>query len=77
MHGFMNGITMLQSLCSVSDIILVQEHWLHTHELHKFTDLFTDFDCHGLSSMNEKLAAGLMVGRPFGGIAILWKKSKL
>jgi len=25
--------------------------------------------------MNQKLASGILVGRPFGGVAILWKKS--
>ena len=72
MHGFSNGIPMLQELCNNHEIILVQEHWFHDHELIRFEELFKDFSCVGISSMKEKMAAGLMAGRPFGGVAILW-----
>jgi hypothetical protein len=75
LHGSYNGLPMLKSLCNSFDIILIQEHWLHTHELYKFSEIFPDYNSCGISSMNEKLAAGLLVGRPFGGVAILWKKS--
>ena len=69
MHGFMNGLSMLKAVCNSYDIILVQEHWLHSHELHKFSELFSDFGSCRISAMNDKLAAGLVVGRPFGGVA--------
>ena len=65
LHGFSNGLPMLQALCNDHEIILVQEHWLHAHELNRFTEMFTDFNCYGLSSMNDKLSAGILVGRPY------------
>src|SRR3989442_12753511 len=39
-----------------------------------FAETFIEFNCYGISSMNSKLAQGLLVGRPFGGVAIMWKK---
>ena len=75
MHGFANGLPMLHSLCSNHDLILLQEHWLHTYEFHLLSDMFTDFNSYSISAMNDKLAAGLFLGRPFGGVAIMWRKN--
>ena len=74
-HGFTNGLSMLQSLCSNHDIIILQEHWLHSFELLLFTDLFTEFNSYGMLSMNDKLVSGLLIGRPFGGVAIMLRKN--
>ena len=74
MHGFYNGVDMLNDLCCNHDIILIQEHWLHTHEIHRFADIFHDFNCYGISSMNDKLAAGILVGRPYGGLQSFGEK---
>ena len=51
------------------DILLVQEHWLYHSQLHVFK---TKIECevHGTSSMK---ADQLLMGRPYGGTAILWK----
>ena len=72
---FSNGLSMLQALCNNNDIILIQEHWLHSHEFHKFSDLFDDFNVYSISSMDEKFSSGLLIGRPFSGISILWRKA--
>jgi exonuclease III len=74
LHGFANGLPMLQLLCLDHDLIIVQEHWLHSAEMCLFSETFKDFNCYGISAMNSKLASGLLVGRPFGGVAIMWKK---
>ena len=74
MHGLLNGLPMLQTLCDNHEIILLQEHWLHSHELFRLSELFSDFNSYGISAMNDKLAAGILVGRPYGGVAIMWKK---
>src|ERR1700743_1948336 len=73
MHGFNNGRPLLESLCDTHDIILLQEHWLSSNDLYKLDSVNDKFNCHGVSAMDEKLSSGILVGRPFGGVAILWK----
>ena len=67
MHGLMNGHPMLKVLFDTHDIILVQEHWLQDSELHKINTINPNFDCFSLSSMTQKLSAGILIDRPFGG----------
>jgi len=43
LHGMTNGQSMLRNLFQVYDIILMQEYWLQTSELHKIGT--TDNDC--------------------------------
>ena len=75
MYGFTNGLPMLYSLCKTYDIILVQEHWLTTKDLCKFNEIDCHFTSVGVSAMDKKIENGLLVGRPFGGTAILFKLS--
>jgi exonuclease III len=63
---------MVRELCCNHDIVLLQEHWLMSHDLHKLNLLHPNFSSFGLSAMNSKAAEGILVGRPFGGVAILW-----
>src|SRR5437899_3935493 len=73
MHGYNNGRPLLESLCHTHDVILVQEHWLPSCDLHKLKTINEQFNCYGISAMVEKLSSGILVGRPFGGVAILWR----
>jgi len=75
MHGFNNGISTVQDLCLSYDIILLQEHWLLKANLNKIVDINSNFQAFSLSSMNDKAATGILVGRPFGGVAVLWRKT--
>ena len=75
MHGFNNGLSMTRSLCLSHDIILIQEHWLLNCDLDKLNLIDLNFTSTALSSMNTKAAEGIISGRPFGGVAILWNKS--
>src|SRR6188768_2390530 len=75
MHGFNNGLPMVKSLCSNHSIVLLQEHWLSDNDLLKLGSIDNDFCFIGVSSMTEKLSSGILAGRPFGGVAILWNKS--
>ena len=75
MHGFANGASMLKDLCMNHDIILLQEHWLLKDNLYKIDNVDNNFPSYSLSSMNAKAAAGILTGRPFGGVAILWRKT--
>ena len=74
MHGFGNGLAMAQQLCLDHDLILLQETWLSNANLYKLNSIDSGFCSFGLSGMEAKLAEGILVGRPFGGKGILWKK---
>jgi len=73
MYGYNNGLPMANLLCDTHDIVLLQEHWLLNSNLYKLDFINRDFKSYGVSSMNSKSAEGLLLGRPFGGVAILWK----
>ena len=69
LYGFNQGETQLRDLCSTSDIIAVQEHWLAKHylELYNFHDSFQGI---AKSAMTKKLEFDILVG-----LAILIKSS--
>ena len=73
-HGLGPGrIEYIDKLVECHDFILIQEHWLHNEQLHQFErDL--EVNVHGISGMDSSV---LHKGRPFGGCAILWKRSFL
>lgn len=74
MHGFNNGASFLKQLCSNNDLIFVQEHWLQNSQLHMFNTIDDQFKFYGNSSMENRLSKGLLKGRPFGGVGVLWRK---
>jgi len=75
MHGYNSGLSMVKSLCLNFDIIMLQEHWLLTNNLSKLDNIDSNFQCCSISAMDNKAASGILVGRPFGGVAVLWRKS--
>lgn len=75
MHGYNVGLPFLQTLCEKNDLIFIQEHWLQDNQLHLLDDVHKDFTSYGKSSMCKKLSQGLLRGRPFGGVAVLYRKS--
>jgi len=75
MHGFNIGNVCLRDLCHVSDVVLVQEHWLAPDRLHLLSGVHDDFIYFASSSMSKKLSSGVFRGRPFGGIGVFIKKS--
>ena len=60
-------------LCEVSDIVLLQETWLLDYDLSYLVTVHKEFYSKGISSVDT--TGGLHLGRPYGGIAILWRKS--
>ena len=60
-------------LASSSDIILLQETWLADFDLSMLSSIHKDFYGQGISSM--KSDTQVLVGRPYGGLAVLWRKS--
>ena len=63
------------ALCSEHDIILLQETWLRDFELGRLSTIHDEFYAFGISSIDS--STGITKGRPYGGIAILWKKTSL
>lgn len=64
-------VAFLSNVLDRAHFVCVQEHWLMKEQ---FSSLFNDLDCSGhcISAMESDT---FYVGRPFGGIGILWKKN--
>jgi len=71
-HGLKTSTGDIYDLCSKYDILFLQETWLLKSELHMLSTLHPDFQSMGISAINEE--NGILCGRPFGGLAILWRK---
>ena len=70
-RGWNNGKSIVADLLETHDICLIQEHWLfadHLNELNFHSDILSV----GVSGMDSSV---LLHGRPFGGCAILFRKS--
>ncbi len=67
------SIDEIRELCKASDVVLLQETWLLEHDLHLLNMISPDHYAKGISSVDcqEKL----LVGRPHGGLAVLWRKT--
>jgi len=59
-------------LCETHDIVCLQEHWLLPTELDILTNLHND--CYGFGYSAVDITSDVLVGRPYGGTAILYKK---
>ncbi|CAH2101953.1 unnamed protein product [Euphydryas editha] len=62
----------VRRLCKTSDVIALQETWLWPHELPYLGSLDDNFAYTDKSSMDTTV--GVIKGRPFGGVALLWRK---
>ena len=68
-----NSVSDVQVLCETHDIILLQESWLLPHDISFLNSIHLDFISYGISAVDT--SKGFHIGRPFGGLAILWRKS--
>ena len=66
------SVNEIQTLCKRCDILLLQETWLLDGDLSYLSFLSDKFYAKGISSMNT--SQDIIQGRPYGGIAILWRK---
>lgn len=69
------SINRVRLLCKSADIILLQETWLLPHDLNFVHEIDKDFECFAKSAVDTSV--GILRGRPYGGLAILWRKSLL
>jgi len=72
-RGVKSSIDEVRQLCHTGDIIFLQEHWLLPEELTLLSDAHPDFLAVSNSAVDT--TAGLLIGRPYGGTGILYKKS--
>jgi len=68
-----NSLQDIISLCDSHDLICLQETWLLPSELHLLSNIHSDFFGVGTSAVD--MGSDVLVGRPYGGTAILYRKS--
>ena len=62
----------IYELCQASDFVFLQEHWLLPFELDFLQNLHPDFIATGRSAVD--ISNQLLIGRSYGGTAILFRK---
>lgn len=67
------NIHFIAELCNSFDVVLLQETWLLENEIPLITNIHKDF--HGTGTSAVDLSGGPLIGRPYGGTAILWRNS--
>ena len=79
MHGFNQEKELLKDMCDelLADLFLLQEHWLHPDLLYYLSNLSTAYTCFSSSGMADVVSTQILLGRPFGGVAIMVKNSLL
>ncbi|XP_046976555.1 uncharacterized protein LOC124542674 [Vanessa cardui] len=71
--GVKRSLADINQLCEISDIIALQETWLLPHDIPFLSNINEEYSCTGTSAVDT--AVGVLRGRPYGGVALLWKKS--
>ena len=68
-----NSVHEVRELCEKFDLILIQEHWLLPNELGMLNNIHPEFMSVAHSAVD--ISHDVLVGRPYGGTAILYRKS--
>ena len=68
-----NSLNSIRLICETSDLVFLQETWLAKFELSVLHNIHAEFIGYGVSAFDSKEA--LLSGRPYGGIAVLFRKS--
>ena len=68
-----SSLSEVTELCNNNDVIFLQETWLMNFDLSMLGLISKDFYARGISAMN--IDTGIINGRPYGGLACLWRKS--
>jgi exonuclease III len=67
------SVECIRQLCRTRDIIALQETWLLPGDVPFLSEIDVEFGCTGMSAVDT--GAGMLRGRPYGGVALLWRKS--
>jgi len=73
MHRFYQGFSVINELIA-SDrphVFLLQEYWLTPSNTSLFESSFAGYFSLGSAAMSKSVEAGMLRGRPFGGVMIL------
>jgi exonuclease III len=71
--GLKSSIDDIRNLCETYDVVMLQETWLMPEDLPILNSIHPNYHGNGVSAMDP--TGGLLLGRPFGGVGIMWKKS--
>ena len=71
-RGLKSAMHDIRNMCMKYDIIFLQETWLSKNDNALLKDVDDNFDAFGISAMNDE--NGYQTGRPYGGLAVLWRK---
>ena len=72
-QGIKNKLPLIHELCNDNDILVLQETWLLPFETNSLKSVHNDYESFSQSSVN--IHNSLLVGRPYGGLSILWRSS--
>ena len=77
LHGLNQGEAYLIDALSskLYDLISIQEHWQDDDGMCKLSKLNNDYIVFGKSAMTKSTTTGVLLGRPYGGVATFVKKS--
>lgn len=67
------SVDCIRSLCQEADLIALQETWLLPHDLSFLGTIDDNFAFTGTSAVDTSV--GVLRGRPYGGVALLWRKT--
>ena len=72
-HGYNSTkLEYLKSLLNKCNILMIQEHWMNTKQLERFSNLFSNSSVHGTSSIDTST---LLIGRPHGGCCFIYNNN--
>ena len=75
-HGYNAGTeSYLRQYCHDTDVFLLQETWLSDCTSSVLDNFHKDFAAFHTSAMEDKISRNIMLGRPFGGTAIMVRRS--
>ena len=72
-HSLKNSLPEVSSICDKNELVFLQETWLAKFELSMLSNIHKDFL--GLGTTAFDSSSSLLCGRPFGEVAIMWKKN--
>ncbi len=71
LHGHAaDRLSYVEKVMDTHDILMIQEYWLHDSQIDKLQS--NNVCVHGISGMDSDK---LLTKRPFGGVAIIWRKN--
>ena len=69
--GVLNKIPIIKDFCNDHDLVFLQETWLTPDNLNLLDSVHTDFCSHSVSAVD---LGQPLIGRPYGGLSILWRR---